>query len=700
MSQSLSRLSTLVKSGKSLQRPDTIGSSKLTGNSTAEAMTETKQTPSSARRSPSPPAKKTRVDDEPNKKVLEQPQSKTPSQDLQTALALNKSETRIGEQLPVETNPAESNTSDTVEATSQSTQPGRPTMPILPPMLSPLSSVVEAEICKLTAAARDNEIGSEKSQSSVNSPSVTPTKSSNNDPKTVSKTGKTSNVEKVVTVAKLSKSTVPTKGPQEQRQTPSAISKGTKDIQSKAVHTPKAAPNEQFNNGKLVPTSTPKTTPPDVQKKIRLRVGLKIKKKANRKNLGNYLSLKPTPGRNSLFPNRQAEQVHRPTSSQTSAKHDSNERDARTAKKVDPKPSQSKDPKTGEKRGRPQIEESDIEPPSKRKLAGRLPQMQKPSTPTSVGTSSPVVSHLGSAHKPTSTPSTQAHGAAMLRGASGQGSVDTPQQSVATGTPAAPTTGRRRRSYTSPNKPKSPNLRHESQPYQEMARVLKHAADVYLKNWDQVNETERKRGVVLGTESVLSFMLAFVLLDTGLSYSDRNSWNSIIPFLSSLQNFSQQLADPTHMSGLLYQIEALIRDQISYADLQKLDRNPLQPEHGDVDVNVDKVQGQHNAAEYHKQFQAFHTHVMRAQSAWRSGWMKLDNDALSSQYPGTWGRRAEHRYAYGKGRDAVKKGEYSRNYNLPLNNMTSGLEGVNFGMNFLAEWSKANGVEWEPKLVL
>ena len=638
-------------------------------------MEETKHIESSARPSSSPPAKKARVNDEPNAKVNQQPQSQIPPPELQAPSVQEKLETAAQDEQPVKTESIASKATAKAAAMSKSAHSNDHTAPILPPMLSPLPSDVEDEIRKLTSAKYNSKTGAEKPHSSLNSPSMKSPKSSKADIQTVSKAGKTGAVVKTEPVSKASKTNVPTKGPQEQKQMTSAIEKGAKDVQPKAIHTPKAASNVLPGVGKAVSTPSPRTTPSDGQKKLRLRISLTIKKKANRKNLSNYLRMKPTPGRNSLFPNQPIEEGDRPASLKVNAKNDSNDRDARIAKKVDQKPGQSKDLKTGIKRGISQVEESNAEPSSKRKAHGLLPQTQKPSTPSSVGTGSPAISNFGSAQKATSTPNTQAQ---------------------STVTPAAPTAAHRRTSYTSPHKPKSPSdLHHESQPYQKLAKTLKHAADVYLKKWDQTDESGRKRGIVLGTESVLCFMLAFVLLDTGKNYSDRNSWNSMIHLVSNLQHCSQQLPNPMHLSGLLHQIEAVIRDQIVYADMQKLDRNPLHPDREDNDANVD-----HIAAEYGKQYHAMHVHAMRANGAWRQGWLQLDTETLTSQYPSTWAKRAHHCYAYGKGRDAVEKDKYTREYNLPLNHMTSGLEAVSFGMNFLAEWSKASGVEWEPKLVL
>jgi len=212
-----------------------------------------------------------------------------------------------------------------------------------------------------------------------------------------------------------------------------------------------------------------------------------------------------------------------------------------------------------------------------------------------------------------------------------------------------------------------------------------------------MSRDERKRAVVIGAESVLCFMMAFVLMDTQRSYSDRNAWNTIIPYLATLQEAAETFKP---MLGLLLQLEGIIRDQIVYVDMQLLDKHSLKTEFGNPAADPGRTIEQHKAQEYYKHCHDFHDHFMKAQGAWRSGWMNLDVLDLQAQYPKTWSKRDERRLAYGKGRDAIVKGRYIRGYNLPMNNMTSGLEAVNFGFNFIAEWSQAAGVEWKPKLIL
>lgn len=572
-------------------------------------------------------------------------------------------------------------------------------------MLSPLSSVVEEEIAKMTAAVQASSPAT-GSRTAHNSPAIKPSKVERQATPDVRKSVNGRILEKSSATTKPPRSATPTKGPQEQKEAASNLHPPSKDAESKNVTTPKSTSNVLHHGTKSTSTPTPKTTPPDPPKRMRLRVSLKIKKKANRKQMIQYLNMKPTPGRNSLFPNRPIQQEHRPVVAVSEAKSNDDSPKIQNTIKRDPKTIRSEGPRIGEKRDRAQSDADDLEtgPSSKRKPPGWIPQTQKPATPKPAPTSSPALSHLGSAQKlPASTPNAEASTTAMLRAASSQGSVQTPQQPTANGTPIAPESRRRRHSYTSPGKPKSDDLRDEGKEHIQKARTLKHDADVYLKKKESMTEDERKKGLVLGTESVLCFMMAFTFFDTMRRYSDRNAWDSALPYLAQLQEEAGKFRELKQISGLLSQIEAIIRDQIAYADMQILDKNPFEHDLGNPAENSSRSNesnDQRKAVEYNKKVAAFHGHFMKAQNAWRSGWLMLNVVDLPTQYPETWAKRDESRYAYGKGRDAVKKDEYIRKYNLPMNQMTSSLEAINFGMNFLAEWSKQTGVDWQPKLVL
>lgn len=591
----------------------------------------------------------------------------------------------------------------TTTASKATTQIGNPparknTASRLPPMLSPLSAAVEDQIAKVTSASRQGDLVAAQSTSSLVSKSTT--KSTNK----VKKVEETS-VARSPAPATKSKSNAPSQKPEEQKTAVPTPPRAAKVGLSKANSTPKTHQKGSSGTDGTVLTPAQSNTPLESPKRgQRLTVVLKIKKKANKKFLLNYLKMKPTPGRNSLFPNQPNEHAQPPESSK------SNHKPSPNTHKTQSSAEEIHKPKIGEKRDRSHLDDDDLEPSNKRKTPARPQHAQNPSTPKpikSANTKSPAISHIGSAQKSIKTPNAQASSAAMSRAASGQGYGYTPRETQIDAQKSSPTHIR----YTSPDKPKSQDLRSEAKSYLKIAVELKHKTDPILKDSQKkmnMTEDDRKQVLAIGAESVLCFMLAFVLKDTGLSCGDRGSWLSIIPFLSVLQDLAERQPLFSDISGLLCQLEGIIRDEIVYADSQKLDKDPLKvdppKDTDDQGTEIDPHQvikmQQEKTKKYHENYQDMRRHMMKSQSAWRSGLKKLDISTLDLRYPTTYGQREDDRYAYGKGRDAITKDEYERKYILPLNGMTSGLEAINFGMNFLAEWSQLWKVEWEPTISL
>ena len=575
----------------------------------------------------------------------------------------------------------------------------------IPPMLSPLSSSIEDELARMAAATPVKTPKAKNAKSLHDSPL----------PKSVER-ARTSSIpngksDSAVTeksiVAKDSKNVASSKQPQETKVTVSTPRSVSKEISSKGMITPMSS-SKAMPNGHDVAAATPKSTPPDAQKRMRLRVILKIKKKANRKQLAQYLNMKPTPGRNALFPSHSVVQKQRPVATVSEAKNSINTSGSSMQSNVkkESKSSHLEGAKAGEKRSRahlpPDEEELESEPSAKRKTPARPPHSQKIHTPKIPPASSPALSHLGSSHKrPTSAPSTENNGKAMSRVPSSQGTVNTPQQPVANGTPSAPDSHTRRRSDETPGKPRSDDMRKEGNEYASKAVKLKHDADIYLKKKENMSEDDRKRGLAIGTESVLCFMLAFTCLDSVRAYSDKGVWESILPYLIS--NLQGEARHYKHLAGFLLQIEAVIRDNLTHAYMRSLDKDPVERDLGNHPMDVsesNEAKIQRRAAEYHRQFSAMHSHAMKAQTAWRDGWSLLNVPELSKTYPRSWSKRDVTKQARGKDREMIKRGEYTRSYNLPMNNMTSSMEAINFGLAFLAEWSEEMKVDWKPKLVL
>ncbi|KAK4696592.1 hypothetical protein P7C71_g1342, partial [Lecanoromycetidae sp. Uapishka_2] len=552
----------------------------------------------------------------------------------------------------------------------------------LPSMLSPLSlpsdveADIEEELTKRTPtpSLRGDVSSAEKPKASKDSVNGTP--SSNEKPTT----------SKVVQKTTPKNAFTSSKGPQELKGVTSAPRPGNKDLGLERAIASK--PNS--NGTPMSSASIIKTPVPEAPRKLRRRITIRIKKKTNRKILGQYLSLKPTPGK---YPAGMQLEARAEVARSEVKQHDDKDSQNRTESEV---------PKASEKRRRLQEDEdeNENEPPVKRQKApGGL--QHKTHTPKQSSISSPALSHLGSAQKPhLSTPELGLTSTPMMRAGSGGSSVHTPRQLAMNGTPVAPGTGNSRASshLASASKPKAADLSSEAKKYTRIGVDLKHDADRFFKKPGDLSDADRKQGVIFGIESVLCFMLSFALSEVGMQNGDRTSWKSILPFLAKV---NEEAKGFRHLSGLALQIESVIRDILVHIDFQRLNRNPLDDYFNkEKAIDAAKSKEQNKAAEYALQFADLRHNSDKAQSLSRASWAYLNLEEISTKFSNTWAKREDVRPPIGKGPEVINVGDYQRTFTLPVSSTTSKLEAVNFGISVLVEFCQNEGVDFTPKIVL
>ena len=327
--------------------------------------------------------------------------------------------------------------------------------------------------------------------------------------------------------------------------------------------------------------------------------------------------------------------------------------------------------KSGEKRGRAQDDSNAHEPPAKRQKAPEL--------------------------EPRSTP--------MLRVVSGEGSVCTPQESTVLGTPNGLKRDKSPQAASlHPSKPEAKNttpedLKSEAKKYLALAKQLKYDSDAFFKNPEGMTNDEREKGVIIAIESVLCFMLAFRISDAHRDFIDRAGWNSILGLLAKAEMESKTF---DHLYGLAHQLEGIIRDILLHVDLKTLDTNPLADRFGNAkSADPNKTEDQNRASEYHRQFSGFCRLTDQSHKAWKSGLTSLGPAVMADRFPTTWAKRDHTKVPHGKDiSQVVRPFQYKRSYWLPLSQMSTALEAINFGLDFLQEYCRAKGVDWKPKLVL
>ena len=408
--------------------------------------------------------------------------------------------------------------------------------------------------------------------------------------------------------------------------------------------------------------STISTEDPLQIKKPMSWVTLKIKKKY-RRELSQYLRLKPTPSKSHWRKHIALQQPKLEDNSGAPVVM-SNERKRPRSKGDDPRPHIKR------RRGSNNLSQREITP--------NLP------------VSSPLPSNIGSAPKSRLvTPSKFPKSNAMHRAGSWQGSVTTPLGQSQHGTPS--NVGRE-----SPLKQdKMAEYRAESTRLVSLARDLKHDSDKYLKI-ENASENQQKLGVMIATESVLCFILAAVVYDEP-SRRDGHAgntaqWGSILPLLRILTERSKPYQ---HIYGLLQQLEGVIRDTIHRYGLLFMRYSGREYEKTGLATELEAVWQRHRAT-----LNECYENQMKALSAWSEGERALWIKDLPSAFPKTWSQ-GRSRLGRGKTIDAVQLRAYAKyGFILPIGHLTSGLDAVNFGLSILAEHCEKEGIQWTPKLIL
>ncbi|KAL9099885.1 MAG: hypothetical protein Q9163_004677 [Psora crenata] len=431
-------------------------------------------------------------------------------------------------------------------------------------------------------------------------------------------------------------------------------------------NSPISATIEKQDKGKLSSSSSQvdSMTPVHLKeiKKPALWVSLKIKKKY-RRELGQYLRLKPTPTKSHWKKHKQTPPISLEGCSGALA----------------PLNNKREGPHGNEDDSRPHIKRRRLSDNSGQRVG--TPSLPASSSPPPY----PAIAQRARLGASSSVPKSDA----MQRAGSGQGFAATPLGQSRHGTPSV-------LERESPLKPElRAEYRAESTRLVSLARGLKHDSDKYLKR-EEAPEKEQKLGLVIAAESVLCFILAAEVYDEP-SRRDGHAgnaaqWRSILPLLRILTHRSKPYQ---HIYGLLQQLEGVIRDTIHHYDLKTL-RGILR--------DSAKIEG---AAEQEAALQRAYSTLKesyenesKASAAWREGQMALWVTELQSAFPKAWGQ-ARRFPGRGKAVDAVLLKEYAKEgFALPMGPLTSGLEAVNFGMTLLVEHCEKEGIQWRRKLVL
>ena len=548
----------------------------------------------------------------------------------------------------------------------------------LPPMLSPtLPADIEEELAKLTPSIRGGFVSSRVS-------SASPSLNAKDHKRNVSASGQTKS---------LSTALAPS-SPKQHPHNPKQIT---------------SAPRQQ-NQDQL---SHPKTDFSSSAKKSKI-VKLKIRNKGNRRTLLQYLRMKPTPNRgNQNLASKSTVSSDTTSASRTNAKKSSAQSKSSGQVKLS---GQDKSSDTDEplakrkpaKRRASEIEDGDFEERSSKRGRG-LGQQHKDVTPErSQSSRQPGASHQNkhSSKAAMSTPSSlsssaqKAHlnvlSSAMQRTGS-QESVATPARDVTPTTNGHKIESPTRREWLREN-------RIETNRLLKLATEIKHDSDASLKHLKGHDyEEHRKIGCVIATEALLCFVLAAMVSDepgrSSNNPSNTDLWKSTRDFIASLSSIHAKKFQ--YLFGFLKQLEGVVCDTLIYQ--HDMRSEAIWREYNRL-KGQESVAAVPNADSYIAENWTFLKEALetrtRSRAVWREGQHALFDSDLERQFPKTWSCRRSFP-GRGKGRDPVTLNNYSKEgFALPLSINSTGLDVVNFGLSFLAEFCEKERLQWKSKLVL
>lgn len=317
----------------------------------------------------------------------------------------------------------------------------------------------------------------------------------------------------------------------------------------------------------------------------------------------------------------------------------------------------------------------------------------KPHTPLAPPIISPVLSHQGSASKAhLSTPKRSLKGTAMSRINSSEGDVKTPLGAVQGSTPAA----------TSAPDPVGA-LKAEHSKFLSLGRTLKHSLPQVVSEINFKNDTpETKQGAAIAVESLLAFILSFVLSDMmnrSRSQSvEATTWRSLFGYIDYVKRVTQSY--PV-LGGLVHQLEGVCRDTVTLYDNQRESKKMADTRSGKLDPDTTNHLSAADALlKLQGEFHEYRGNVRIAYQAWQVGYSQLSLGRLRRLFPETMSNAAKTP-GPGLGKDEFTVEKYMEGpYYLPLGRTTSGIEAVRAGWRILEEWTAKEGVKWEGQMGL
>ncbi|KAL1602446.1 hypothetical protein SLS60_005862 [Paraconiothyrium brasiliense] len=358
-----------------------------------------------------------------------------------------------------------------------------------------------------------------------------------------------------------------------------------------------------------------------------------------------------------------------------------------------------------EKRPRSEDDAAQASPvPAKRPRSSTVSSQQdRPITPRDQITSSPATSTKLSAQKSSGTlvtPRKDLKAVNMLRTNSSESQHSTPGRSGVTPIssrldPSAPTSvpplGSKKQMDIS-------LLQQSSMKLNQMGRSLKHEGQKLERDKAaKLTKADQKHAAVIGLECILSYMAAYHAQDQSLQLRGRpaeveGTWKTLLPLCSS---YARLTKDFTHLDGFRSCLGAVIAANICTLVAP---RAPNPKAHDSPhELSVAELTKQHsqlteNLGLLSDHYQKLLRHTQDARSA-------LPMEEIEKTYTKTWAG-AEWNTKLSKVPEKVNASKLSGPYFLPIQNDTTPIQAVRFGLKFLGEYCEKEKIEHRLKINL
>jgi hypothetical protein len=336
---------------------------------------------------------------------------------------------------------------------------------------------------------------------------------------------------------------------------------------------------------------------------------------------------------------------------------------------------------------RPRIDDdASLAAPAKRPK----PLQDGPSTPSQQAITSPAMSNKSSAQKSQSayvTPRKDLKAINMLRSNSMEGYDSTPGRSGNT-----PATSKHLDPKALPNSSAANGrkqaeikaLSQRSQDLNQLGRSLKHGAQkIVQEKGNKITTEDQKRVAMMGLECISSYMAAYHAQDQAQSLRGRPgdveaTWKTLMPLCGS---YAQRTKDFPHLEGLRLYLSAVISSTICVQVAQRAHRPKAHDSpQGQPQPEPSKTPGQasDNFALLSDQYMQLLRFTQEARAV-------LPLDDIQKSYPKTYaGKESDPSLA--KVAEKFVGGNLAGPYFLPVQNDTTPIQAVRFGLKFLGEY--------------